>query len=201
MPSLAALAGACFTGAGCGAGIVKLNTATVTPSAPAEEAPKVAATAAPSPKTDKTGGKTRIAQCNCGQLHLTVTGPDPERISLCHCNLCQKQSGNIFAVQARFPKEQVVIEGKSTPWKMSKDEADQLGYPNCVSLGGGAAFHFCPVCGSTVWYTADSDSARVGIKVGCFTDPTFPQPKLSGFESYMHPWALNTAELQVQHLK
>ncbi|CAJ1407882.1 unnamed protein product [Effrenium voratum] len=198
MTSLAALSGACLAGLGCGAGIVKMKTAAVASGgAPASSAQRVGTKISASPATEK----TRIAQCNCGQLHATVTGPDPQRISLCHCYLCQKQSGNIFAVQARFPKEQVVIEGKSTTWKISKDTADQVGYANCASLAAGATFHFCPVCGSTVWYTADSDSARVGIKVGCFTDPTFPQPMLSGFESYMHPWALDTAVLQVQHLK
>ena len=36
---------------------------------------------------------------------------------MCHCNLCQKQSGSAFAIQARFSKEQVTIEGKSTAWK------------------------------------------------------------------------------------
>ena len=93
------------------------------------------------------------------------------------------------------------IEGKSTVWKIPKTEADQLGYRNCVSLGGGGSFNFCPDCGSTVWYTADADAARIGIKIGCFTDPTFPPPKLSGFEEYMHPWALETASLPVQHLQ
>ncbi|CAE7818991.1 EMC1 [Symbiodinium sp. CCMP2456] len=196
MASLAALGGACLAGIGCGAGVVKLKATAVASTATAK-----ASGASPAPVASEAGDKKRIAQCNCGQLRVTVTGPDPERISLCHCNLCQKQSGNIFAVQARFPKEQLTIEGKSTSWKLPKDEADQIEYgKNCVSLGGGAVFHFCPECGSTVWYTADADPARIGIKVGCFTDPSFPPPKLSGFESYMHPWALNTPSLQVQHL-
>lgn len=151
--------------------------------------------------SDHSQNHQRIAKCNCGQLNVTVTGPDPERISLCHCNLCQKQSGNVFAVQARFPKEQVKIEGTSTVWKLTKDEADKLEYRNCVSLGGGGSFHFCPRCGSTVWYMADADTARIGVKIGCFTDPAFPPPKLSGFEDYSHPWALETASLAVQHLK
>ena len=58
--------------------------------------------------------KTRKASCNCGQLSVTHVGPDPERISLCHCYLCQKQSGSTFGLQARFPREQLTIEGKST---------------------------------------------------------------------------------------
>jgi hypothetical protein len=61
--------------------------------------------------------KTRTASCNCGQLRVTCKGPDPERRSLCHCYLCQKQSGSAFAIQARFPREQVMIEGESTAWK------------------------------------------------------------------------------------
>jgi hypothetical protein len=145
--------------------------------------------------------KTREASCNCGQLRVTCKGPDPERISLCHCNLCQKQSGSVFAVQARFPREQVTIEGKSTAWKLPLAEAKLTEYRNCASLGGGGTFHFCPVCGSTVWYTADADAARIGVKIGAFTDPTFPAPKISGFEEYQHPWAMNVAALPMEHVK
>ena len=65
---------------------------------------------------------------------------------------------------------------------------------------GGGTYHFCPVCGSTVYYTADADEARIGVKVGTFTDPTFPPPKISGFEEYRHPWAMNAADLPMQHL-
>lgn len=145
--------------------------------------------------------KIRVASCNCGQLRVTCKGPDPERISLCHCNLCQKQSGSVFAVQARFPREQVTIQGKSTAWKLPLEEAKLTEYRNCVTLGGGGTFHFCPVCGSTVWYTADADEARIGIKIGTFTDPTFPAPKISGFEEYQHPWAMNVEALPMEHVK
>mmetsp|Transcript_25540 Transcript_25540/g.51584 ORF Transcript_25540/g.51584 Transcript_25540/m.51584 type:complete len:190 (-) Transcript_25540:18-587(-) len=189
MTSPQALAGVGFAGVGLGAGVK-------TPGQGPNDSRSTSAAG-----VDDSALKTRIAKCNCGQLRVTVTGPDPARISLCHCNLCQKQSGSVFAVQARFPKEQVTIEGESTAWKIPKDEADQVGYHNCVSLGGGASFHFCPTCGSTVWYSADADPARIGVKVGCFTDPLFPPPKLSGFEGYMHPWAMDTASLQVEHLK
>ena len=139
--------------------------------------------------------KTRKASCNCGQLHVTVKGPEPERISLCHCKLCQKQSGSVFAVQARFPREQVTIEGESTAWKLTLEEANLTEYRNCTSLAGGCTYHFCPVCGSTVWYTADADEARIGVRVGAFADPTFPAPKISGFEEYQHPWAMNVGAL------
>lgn len=142
--------------------------------------------------------KTRVASCNCGQLRVTCVGPDPDRISLCHCNLCQKQSGSAFAIQARFPKEQVTIEGESTAWKFPIRDAEPVAYRNCASEGG--EFHFCPTCGSTVYYTADADSARIGVKIGAFADPTFPPPKISGFEEYRHPWSMNVESVSMKHL-
>jgi hypothetical protein len=142
--------------------------------------------------------KTRTASCNCGQLRVTCVGPAPERISLCHCHLCQKQSGSAFAIQARFPREEVTIEGKSTAWKFPIEGAEPVTYRNCTSEGG--EFHFCPVCGATVWYTADTDASRIGVKIGTFADPTFPAPKISGFEEYRHPWAMDVKSLSMEHL-
>jgi hypothetical protein len=117
---------------------------------------------------------------------------------MCHCHLCQKQSGSLFAVQARFPREQVTIEGTSTLWKFPIGGAEPVTYRNCAS--GGVTFHFCPVCGSTVYYMVDADEARIGIKVGAFADPTFPRPMGSGFEAYRHPWAMNAADVPMQHV-
>ncbi len=143
--------------------------------------------------------KTRTASCNCGQLRVTCVGPDPKRISLCHCNLCQKQSGSAFAIQARFPREQVTIEGKSTTWSFPIAGAKPVPFDHCASQG--AKFHFCPVCGSTVYYTSDIDAARIGIKIGTFADPAFPPPKITGFEKYRHPWALNVEGLSMEVVK
>jgi hypothetical protein len=142
--------------------------------------------------------KTRVASCNCGQLRVTCTGPDPERISMCHCNLCQKQSGSVFAVQTRFPREQVTIEGKSTVWKFPAGAAQPVTFRNCASAG--VTFHFCPVCGSTVYYTVNGDDSRIGVKVGTFADPTFPPPVISGFEAYRHSWAMKAADLPIPHV-
>jgi hypothetical protein len=137
--------------------------------------------------------KTRKASCICGKLTVTTKGPDPERISLCHCKNCQKQTGSAFAIQATFPKEQVTIEGKSTAWKFPIEGATPVTYRNCSRSG--ATFYFCPVCGSTVYYVLADTPDNIGIKVGAFTDPTFPPPNISGFEEYQFPWAMNVAAL------
>jgi|GEM_PF-1350568 len=148
-------------------------------------------------KADPDAIKTRVASCACGQLTATCVGPDPARISLCPCYLCQRQSGSAFAIQARFPKEQVTIKGKSTTWKFPVAGAEPVDYTHCAE-GGGAEFHFCPVCGSTVWYTANADKERIGIKIGTFNDPTFPAPEITGHSKYCHPW---TKDLEGLNLK
>jgi hypothetical protein len=122
---------------------------------------------------------------------------------MCNCYLCQKQTGSVFSVQARFPNEQVTIEGKSTAWKFPIDGAKPTPYRTCAGSDGirtdSAAdvvtSHFCPVCGSTVYYFRKSDPGRTGVKVGAFADPTFPAPMGSGFEEYRHPWTANVAAL------
>ena len=147
--------------------------------------------------------KTRVASCNCGQLKVTCTGSDPDRIVMCNCFLCQKQTGSAFSLQARFPNEQVKIEGKSTAWKFPIEGAEPTPYRTCAGSDGvktdSAAdlvtSHFCPQCGSTVYYYRKSDPARTGIKVGAFADPTFPPPMGSGFEEYAHPWTMKLADL------
>ena len=144
--------------------------------------------------------KTRTASCNCGQLRVTTKGPDPDRVVMCNCYLCQKQTGSPFSVQARFPNEQVKIEGKSMAWTF--DGATPLPYRTCSSSNGitnsppdVVTSHFCPVCGSTVYYFRASDPARTGVRVGAFADQTFPPPIGSGLEEYRHPWVMNIAAL------
>src|ERR1700761_3161976 len=112
---------------------------------------------------------TRIASCSCGQLRLTCEG-EPVRISICHCLECQKRTGNVFATQARYARAGVTIEGRSTRWTRHGDS------------GGAATFHFCPVCGATVYWEPDSMPDFVSVAVGAFADPGFPPPHVSVYE-------------------
>jgi hypothetical protein len=79
---------------------------------------------------------TRKASCNCGKLSVTYEGPDPERISLCQCNECQKRTGSVFSVQARLPIEHVTIEGQSTTWTFPSDSGKPVTFRSCDSGGG-----------------------------------------------------------------
>lgn len=117
----------------------------------------------------------RLASCSCGKLTVSTRG-EPVRISICHCLECQKRTGSVFGAQARFPAEAVIIEGPSTEYVRIGDE------------GGSARFHFCPVCGCTVFYRPDAVPGVVAVPVGVFADPGFPQPRVSVYEARMHHW-------------
>ncbi|AND68079.1 hypothetical protein ATSB10_06250 [Dyella thiooxydans] len=120
---------------------------------------------------------TRHASCSCGQLTAEVNG-DPVRISICHCLACQRRTGGPFAEQARFRREDVSISGTSTRYARTGDEGT-----TCI-------FHFCPVCGDTVYYEPQAMPAFVIIPVGAFADPHFPPPTVSVYESRMHSWVV-----------
>jgi hypothetical protein len=97
-------------------------------------------------------------------------------VSVCHCYDCQKRSGSAFAAQARFPAEAVTISGEHKVYEHIGDS------------GNAASFHFCPTCGSTLWYHALPDRALSAIPIGAFADRDFPTPRYSVWEGRKHPW-------------
>jgi len=118
---------------------------------------------------------TRRAACSCGQLHLTIEG-EPARISMCHCLECQRRTGAVISNQARFRPDQVMISGKSTVWNRKADS------------GSAVTFHFCPICGSTVYWQSESFPGFLVVAIGNFADPDFPAPTIAVWEESRHPW-------------
>jgi len=143
---------------------------------------------------------TRIhtASCRCGNLTVTYEGPVPERRTLCHCNSCQLRTGTAFSIQGRFPRDKATIKGESSTWKFP-DDAGKVDYRSCDS--GGARYHFCPTCGTTVYWDLDAAPEVIGIALGTLNDPTFPAPVISAFEAYGHPWAMTAFEIEAIRLE
>ena len=120
---------------------------------------------------------TRKASCHCGQLRLTVDG-EPFAVSICNCLACQRRTGSAFGVQAGFKADRVTVEGRYSDYARVSDETDRKEH----------VFHFCPDCGSQVFYTEPTEPDLVVVSVGAFADPTFPAPTESGYDSRRHPW-------------
>ena len=49
-------------------------------------------------------------------------------------------------------------------------------------------FHFCPDCGSTVFWYGELFPDLIGIAFGAFADPSMPWPPVSVWETTRHPW-------------
>lgn len=120
-------------------------------------------------------GMERVAACHCGQLKAIASG-EPERVYVCHCKSCQRRTGAVVHSGSRWLKSQVRIEG------------EEKIYGRIADSGFTIRFHFCPNCGSSVFWEGDRGPDYYGIAVGCFADPGFPPPVYSSYEEAMHPW-------------
>lgn len=116
---------------------------------------------------------SRTASCSCGQLRVEVVG-EP-RVGVCHCLACQRRTGSVFAALARF-RAPFKVFGAATEYARVGDQ------------GARFIFRFCPVCGTTVFHTEESNADSVSVAVGAFGDPAFPAPRVSVYDSRRHPW-------------
>jgi hypothetical protein len=120
---------------------------------------------------------TRCAACSCGKLQVICDG-EPVRVSMCHCLECQRRTGAVFGNQAWFNRQQITsISGSSTQFTRLSDS------------GRSVTFHFCPTCGSTVYWEREGFPDLIKVAVGAFADPDFPAPRHSVWEKRRHQWA------------
>lgn len=103
---------------------------------------------------------------------------------MCHCLACQRRTGSVFGVQARFPRDAVRIEGRSTAYTRTGDSGHRI------------TFHFCPDCGATVHYEIEMLPDMIAVPVGAFADPEFPAPKVSVYEARRHAWTGLPADVE-----
>ncbi len=120
---------------------------------------------------------TRVATCACGQLSIRCLG-EPTKVSLCHCLACQKRTGSTYGVAAFFWRKDVEPQGATQSYTRQSDS----GHP--------ITFHFCPDCGSTVFWKPHRKLDAMAVAVGSFADPTFPPPTQAVFTAQRHPWVI-----------
>ena len=119
---------------------------------------------------------TRSARCHCGALVLECEG-EPRKVSMCHCLECQRRTGSAFSVAAFYERERVKLT-HGTPRSYARDSAS--GFP--------IVFHFCPDCGSNVWWEPERLPGIIGVALGAFADPAFAAPEQAVFMRDKHHW-------------
>ncbi|WFE88242.1 GFA family protein [Roseibium porphyridii] len=92
----------------------------------------------------------------------------------------------MFAVQARWPDDKVLIKGNFSEWQRECDSEHV------------ATYRFCPKCGSTLAFVIEGWPGVIAIPVGAFADPEFPSPRFSVYEHRKHSWVTVPGE-NVEH--
>lgn len=120
----------------------------------------------------------RTAACHCGSLTAACEG-EPGFIALCHCQLCQRRTGSSYNLGAWFQAGAVTIAGAEQLYTRTGDEG-----------GPEIRFHFCPTCGTSVYWDSPGGPlpGMLAVAVGCFADPGFPAPTLSLYGKRRHHW-------------
>src|SRR3954454_16015386 len=116
-------------------------------------------------------------------LRLAATG-HPTLVAACHCTECQRRTGAAFGVSAYFEKSQIKPEGAYKIYTRDGQERRKV------------RIHFCPECGTSVYWDADFLPTHIGVAVGAFLDPSFPAPTRSVWEQSRYPWVNFNHELE-----
>jgi hypothetical protein len=115
------------------------------------------------------------ARCSCGKLRVSCEGA-PSGVSICHCDACRRRTGSAFGIAAFYPRHAVRIEGAARAFTRDSDS------------GHAVTFHFCPDCGSTIWWEPARKPDMIGIGIGAFADPDYPMPDQSVSDARRYGW-------------
>ena len=98
--------------------------------------------------------------CLCGEVVFFISA-QPQKVSHCHCTMCQKQHGAAFATYARFKRADITyIQGAQSlrSYRSSSDVERK----------------FCMLCGSNIeWAMPDLMSDYVAIALASLDDQSF----------------------------
>ena len=117
----------------------------------------------------------QLASCVCSALRVKCAGA-PLKVSLCHCHACQKRTGTPFGIAAFYPEAAVTIEGPSQAYTRSAESGFEV------------TSHFCPTCGSTVFWRPSRMPDLIAVAPGAFADPGFPAPSQEVYTECRHGW-------------
>jgi hypothetical protein len=119
--------------------------------------------------------KTHKAACHCGKLEV-ICRSEPTFVAICHCEDCQRRTGSPYHTGSWFKKDTTEIHGESSVYTLLEHDGVEMSY------------HFCPNCGSNVFWETPAMTGALGVAVGCFADPQFPKPTVSFYDNQRYDW-------------
>jgi len=109
--------------------------------------------------------------CQCGAVRYRASAM-LDNAHLCHCRMCQKATGNLFAALVAAPDD-------ALEWTR--------GEPATFESSAGVDRGFCAQCGTPLFYHSHA-AGRTNLTIGSLDDPAAFAPRSQmGMESRM-PW-------------
>ncbi|WED29414.1 GFA family protein [Vibrio sp. DW001] len=124
----------------------------------------------------------RTASCSCNLVTIRCMG-EPIRTAICHCFECQKRTGSVFGVQARYLTENTVLDGEIVSYSRIADSGNQVTYD------------FCPRCGTTMRLKLNAVPDATIVPLGLFKEQDFTSPSFSVYEQRKRGWILFDCEM------
>ena len=116
--------------------------------------------------------------CQCGGVRYRFAA-EPARRSVCHCRMCQKALGNVFAPFAGGPLSDFTWT-RGAPKIFRSSDVGERG--------------FCGDCGTPLTYR-DTRETMIFLTIGSFDDPSRLAPTVSLGEQSKLAWAEMLASL------
>jgi hypothetical protein len=119
----------------------------------------------------------RTATCACGSATIRVSGQIQQH-NVCHCTNCKRRTGSAFGVSTYFLRGDVVEKS---------GETNVYGFHH-VARDHDQERHFCPRCGTTLFWYMSNRPTLIGIAGGCFDDGALGEPTWSANHKQKLPW-------------
>jgi hypothetical protein len=99
--------------------------------------------------------ETLTGGCQCGRIRYAVL-VDDDTADLCHCRMCQRATGGVFAAWKSVAREALT-------WTTIEPERFRS---SAIACRG-----FCRMCGTPLTFEYAQGSDEVDVSVGSFDDP------------------------------
>ena len=110
--------------------------------------------------------------CQCGAVRYALYVA-PQKSHVCHCRMCQRATGGLFAALAGAPRADFAFTG---------------GAPALFASSNVAQRGFCAACGTPLTFAYDDPAAPIYVTIGSLDDPgAVPIIHQYGIESRL-PW-------------
>ena len=120
---------------------------------------------------------TKVASCACLSASISIVG-EPVYHSVCHCTNCRLRTGSAFGISTYFKRSDIQSQtGSTSVYALHNQHQDN-----------DQERHFCPNCGTTLFWYVSSLPELIGVAGGCFGDQYLGEPQASYTNSKKLPW-------------